>query len=121
MMNKDPRRSEAMKAALLSALVIPGAGQLYNREWVKAIFVIVVFLIASLGFLLPVGYFLAMYFLEIGQGNVEQAGQSLQFLWDEIYTLCVLLFSSAVLYVYSIWDAYSVCKKREAAPKPPSD
>ena len=106
-----PPRSEAMKAALLSALVVPGAGQLYNRQWAKAAFVGIVFLIASLALLIPIGYFLAMYFLQIGQGNVEQAADSLQFLRDEFYTFCVLAVASIALYVYSIYDAYVERKK----------
>ncbi|MDP8246255.1 MAG: hypothetical protein P9L94_19385 [Candidatus Hinthialibacter antarcticus] len=115
MNNAATARSEAMKAALLSALVVPGAGQLYNRQWAKAVFVGIVFLIASLALLIPIGYFLAMYFLEIGQGNVEQAADSLQFLSDEFYTFCVLAVASVVLYVYSIYDAYVERKKMESA------
>ncbi|MBZ0254604.1 hypothetical protein K8I31_00985 [bacterium] len=115
MKNAAPLQSEAMKAALLSALVVPGAGQLYNRQWVKAAFVIIVFLIASLALLIPIGYFIAMYFLQIGQGNVDQAEQSLQFLNDEFNTFCVLGVSCIILYVYSVYDAYAERKKMEAA------
>ncbi len=116
MSKPTPPRSEAMKAALLSALAAPGAGQLYNRQWLKGVFVGTVFLIASLALLVPVGYFLAVYYLEIGQGNIEKAGQSLQFLRDEFYTFLVLAVASAALYVYSIYDAYTERKKLDSQP-----
>ncbi|MBI1388357.1 MAG: hypothetical protein GC154_07910 [bacterium] len=107
-------RGEAIKAAMLSALVIPGAGQWYNRQWLKGTFVCLVFLIASLAVLLPLGYFIAMYYIQIGQNNLDQAEKSIQFLRNEFSNFCILAFSSIVLYIYSIWDAYA-----QALRKPP--
>lgn len=99
-------RGEAVKAALLSALVLPGAGQLYNRQWMKGCLVIFLFLAASLGVLIPLTLVVVNYYMHLGAGNVEAAEQSLSVLSSQWIQLAFLVLASGVIYVYSIVDAY---------------
>lgn len=94
------------KAALLSALLIPGAGQIFNREWAKGVFVALVFLAASLALLIPLGYGVALYYLELHQGNLEQADKAWVFIRENTLNFIFLGVCSMALYIYSIWDAY---------------
>ncbi len=100
------QRGDAMKAALLSALVLPGAGQLLNRQWVKAIVIILLFLSATSAVLVPITNAMLRYYLNIASGNLDNATQSLQLLNDEWIHLVVLFIASIVVYIYSIVDAY---------------
>lgn len=107
-MNNNPsaKRSDAMKAALLSATVMPGAGQLYNRDWLKGALLIVVFLVASLALFVPLGYALALYYLELNQGNLAQSAKSLEFVRENTINFILLGIACLLMYVYSIIDAY---------------
>ncbi|MFB3788858.1 MAG: DUF5683 domain-containing protein [bacterium] len=105
--NEDSRsRGEAWKAALLSALVLPGAGQLYNRQWLKGFLVLALFLAASLGVLIPLTLVMVNYYLNLGAGNVEAAEQSLLSMNSQWIQMAFLVLASFGIYVYSIVDAY---------------
>lgn len=117
--NTNNNRSEAAKAALLSAFVIPGAGQIYNGQWFKGIFLAIVFLIASVAFLIPVTVAVVGYYLAIGQGDTITAERALQSGLGMKYQLAVLFLVSLVLYLYSIVDSYRVGKKWESVPQNP--
>lgn len=107
-MNAEPSsgKGHASKAALLSALVVPGAGQLYNRQWLKGAITMVVFTVASLAVLIPVGYAVALYLIHIGQGNVEQATRAVQYVYDSWINLTFLTLVTIFVYIYSVIDAY---------------
>ncbi len=110
--NVDSRtRGEAWKAALLSALVLPGAGQLYNRQWLKGFLVLALFLAASLGVLIPLTLVMVNYYLNLGAGDVEAAEQSLTALNSQWPQMAALVLASIGIYVYSIVDAYRQAKK----------
>ena len=95
-----------MRAALLSALVIPGAGQLYNCQWVKGIALIVLFLVCSLAVLIPITLAVVGYYISLGAGNIDNAALALQPLIEEWIHLAVLVVASIGIYLYSIIDAY---------------
>jgi cytochrome c biogenesis protein CcdA len=105
-------QSDAVKAALLSALVIPGAGQLFNREWVKAIFIMVVFLASSLGFLIPITLAVVGYYLAMAQADGDAASRALQPMWTMQTQLITLVLVTIIIYVYSVIDAYRQCQRR---------
>jgi hypothetical protein len=100
------QRGDAMKAAMLSALVIPGAGQLLNRQWGKGFGIMLLFLVTSLAVLGPITLAFLGYYLNIASGNLDNAAQSLQEISDQWIHLVVLLIVSIAVYVYSIVDAY---------------
>ncbi len=104
---KNKVKSEAARAALLSAFVVPGAGQIYNREWGKGIFVAVLFLAASLAVLIPITIAVILYYSNINSGNLEQAVKPMQALWEAKVQLIVLAVCSILIYVYSVWEAYT--------------
>lgn len=99
-------KSDAVKAALLSAFVVPGAGQIYNRQWAKGIGLCILFLAASLGVLIPITLALVGYYLSLSAGSVEAAGNAVRPVFDHWMSLLALSAASVFLYVYSIIDAY---------------
>ena len=106
-------RGEAWKAALLSALVIPGAGQIYNRQWWKGLFIALLFLAASLAVLIPVTLAFVQYgihLLDMGMTDPLSPGgiptDYLKILSDRESTFITLILVCAVLYVYATVDAY---------------
>ncbi len=113
------KRSDAAKSALLSALVIPGAGQLYNRQWVKGIFIAVIFTVASLSLLIPLTYDAILYYTGISNPNSPSFNPAFQdanpftHLNERQYSIITLLVVSVVLYVYGIYDAYQTRKKKQ--------
>lgn len=117
--SSSPRRSRSAQAALLSALVIPGAGQIYNGQWGKGIFIAVLFLTSSLAVLVPISLAVVGYYLCITAGNVDNAGQALQPMLDQWIHLVVLACATVGVYVYSIVDAYRN-PKREPPQAPPA-
>jgi len=111
-MNHDPlplpeknRKADAARAALLSAFVIPGAGQMYNRQWGKGVFLAILFLVASLFVLIVLTYTVVRYYLAL-QSDPEQALKELRVLAETKWQLITLTLVSVVLYIYSIVDAY---------------
>jgi TM2 domain-containing membrane protein YozV len=107
-------RADAAKAALLSALVIPGAGQMYNREWIKGVFIALVFLASSVMVLIYVTLAIVGRYLALAQGDAEAAIQATQPLWQMKYPLFTLLLVAIFLYLYSIFDAYRQAQKQTA-------
>lgn len=111
------KKKEASKSALLSAVVIPGAGQMYNREWIKGLFISVIFTVSSLCLLIPITYAVIVYSL----GWSDPASPSFQPVFQDAdpFTLIkerqlsfiTLLVVSIILYVYAILDAYQARMK----------
>jgi len=114
-------KGEAFKAAMLSALVLPGAGQMYNRQWIKGLFLGLLFIVASLAVLIPLTLAAAGYYLALGSDSLDSIEKSLKPIKDMMLSLIVLAVSSVVLYVYSIVDAYAqrMRMEKEAADPPP--
>ncbi len=117
---KEKQKSDAVKAALLSAFVIPGAGQFYNREWLKGIFVAILFLTASLSVLVPITIGIILYYSNLGGGDIEQASKAIRSIWEARIQLIVLAVCSIILYVYSVIDAYRKGQSRIPENNPPS-
>lgn len=107
------KKGDAVKAALLSALVVPGAGQMYNKQWGKGLFILFTFLLASLGALLPITLIMINYSMNLSQGNLDAATASLNPMKDVQSRLIVLISISMILYIYSIVDSYWVRKNRK--------
>jgi TM2 domain-containing membrane protein YozV len=105
--------SEAMKAALLSAFVLPGLGQMYNRQWGKGLFVAFTFLLSSLGVLIPVTIGVASYYIAAAQADLEKASAALDPIKNVWIHLIVLTVLSVILYIYSIVDSYKTRKKKD--------
>lgn len=104
---KTAPKNEAVKAALLSALVIPGAGQCYNRQWGKGLFIAVVFTVATLAALIPLAYAAVQYLAQFAGGAAGGQPQPyLAMLAGKLPALATLVGASLLLYVYSIVDAY---------------
>ncbi|MEW6236658.1 MAG: hypothetical protein AB1656_14840 [Candidatus Omnitrophota bacterium] len=116
-------KGEAAKAALLSALVLPGAGQMYNRQWIKGLFLGLLFLAASLAVLIPLTLAAAGYYLALNSESLDSIEKSLQPIKDMMLSLIVLAVSSIVLYVYSIVDAYAqrMRMEKEASQNDPEN
>ncbi len=104
--SQQPTKSSALKAALLSAFVLPGAGQIFNRQWGKGLFLGLMFLVASLSVLIPLTLIVAGYYIALGSGSVEALEAPIQNLKDMMWSLIVLAIVSLVLYIYSVVDAY---------------
>ena len=104
-------QTEAWKAALLSALIIPGAGQLFNQQWIKGFFVLFIFLISSLGVLLPITIGLVRYTTASLQGSMDEANAVVATLMAYWISMLILTLVSIVLYVYSIIDSFQTRKK----------
>lgn len=101
---------DAARAALLSAVVVPGAGQIYNKQWLKGIVLAVLFLVSSLSVLVPITIAILGYYINIGNGNAEEAQRSLQLILNSWIHFVILTIVSTVIYVFSIVDAYRVRK-----------
>jgi TM2 domain-containing membrane protein YozV len=114
---KTSNSGNAMKAALLSALVVPGAGQIFNRQWSKGIVIAILFLIASLAVLVAIGLMLVGYYISLSAGNVEGAANSIQKVTENWISLLFLTVMSVVLYIYSIVDAYRQSQKQSTQEK----
>lgn len=97
------------KAALLSGFVCPGVGQLYNRQWLKGIIVITLFMTA---FIIGL-YYVAMGLVDLYSGAtamMEPGGN----IAESDMEKSTELFKKAIIpgivafitYMYSIIDAY---------------
>lgn len=111
------KKQEAAKSALLSALVIPGAGQIYNGEWIKGLMIAIVFTVSSLSLLIPLSYAAIVYAL--GWSDPDSSYFQSAYLNADPFTLIkerqlsfiTLVVVSIVLYVYAIFDAYQSRRK----------
>ncbi|MGC9326790.1 MAG: hypothetical protein ACP5I1_04075 [Candidatus Hinthialibacter sp.] len=115
------RRSDAMRAAMLSAFVIPGAGQVYNGQWLKGLGILALSLLCFLALLIPVTLAIVGYYLSLSAGGVENAGQALQPLVDRWIHLVVLAAACLGIYVYSIIDAYRGRMQKQTPPASDAD
>jgi TM2 domain-containing membrane protein YozV len=104
-------KGEDYKAAMLSALVIPGAGQFYNRQWGKGLFVMIAFLLSSLGVIVPITIGIILYLQKTMQADVEGARSAIEPILHLWIHLIVLTIISVILYVYSIVDSYKYRKQ----------
>lgn len=111
-------KNQATQAALLSAFVVPGAGQIYNRQYGKGLCLAVLFLAASLGCLIPVTIVVIRYYAAISSADIENLENIFEPLTGMLTSLIVLFIASIVIYVYSIIDAYRAATRQ---PKPSSN
>ncbi len=103
MNRKDTKR--AWKAAQYSAFLIPGAGQIYNRQWLKGVFLAIVFLIASMAVLVPITLAYINHFMAFNGELPNQSIFTFETLWKMKYPLITLSILCGIIYVYSIVDA----------------
>jgi len=112
-------KGDAGRAALLSAFVVPGAGQIYNGQWLKGLVLAVVFLVSSLGVLIPLTLAVVNYYATInsalGQSDLSNLEHihtnALKPILDIAVYLVILFVASIILYFYSIIDAYRFYRK----------
>ncbi len=117
----DSSQGDAGRAALLSAFVIPGAGQIYNGQYLKGLVFAVVFLVSSLAVLIPITMAVVNYYATISAAmeqsdlsGIEQAiPNAFQPIQKMLVSLAVLFAVSVILYFYSIIDAYSFYRKKQ--------
>lgn len=101
--------SRALKAALLSAFILPGMGQLYNRKPLKGAGLVILMSFFIIGLA-------GMLFVKLGQAaeilTAEQAAKggfsalALAFREVDLTWLIVLLGIMAVIWLLGIVDAY---------------
>jgi diadenosine tetraphosphate (Ap4A) HIT family hydrolase len=108
-------RSAPLRAAMLSALVCPGAGQIRNRQFAKGL-ILVGLTLASAGYLL-VRMLTEVFRLLPTDGSVIDPMSA----WDmasEIQarnqgTFGALSFFLLALWIYATWDAWFVARRSE--------
>jgi TM2 domain-containing membrane protein YozV len=98
------------KAALLTLFLGPGAGQIYNEQYVKGAIFLTFFLVA-LGWTLKIvfaAYF--MYYDRIAMGDLT----AISLILDKISAERVAWFfnTATLLWIYSIFEAYFVARRR---------
>jgi diadenosine tetraphosphate (Ap4A) HIT family hydrolase len=107
-------RSPAVRAALLSALVCPGAGQIRNRQLAKGL-VLVGLTLATAGYLLVRMLTEVLRILPTDGSVIDPLSA-----WDmasEIQarnqgTFSTLSFALLAIWIYATWDAWLVARKR---------
>lgn len=105
--------------ALLSAFVIPGAGQLFNGEWKKGLLLVVVSLGGTMWFFKVVGERLAHLF----PGSPENWPQDPQVMREAVVTLVnqspEMFFTFQIMIVltwgFGIVDAYLTARGRKTS------
>jgi hypothetical protein len=103
-------------APLLSALILPGLGQVVNGQFRKAGLLIVAVSLLFLALFFKVLYDLNKFFLSL---PAEVYGKNSQPLSSAAQTLSrqdnglviVLLLLLSGLWIYGVWDAFSVARK----------
>ncbi len=110
-------------AALLSALVWPGAGQIYNREFKKGLVLIGLTLLFGLSLVMGAGRDLLHSLpADMSAFDIEQA----RMLTEEIMrrnstSLVTFNLLMTVTWVYSAFDAYLGARDRLKTDAPPAD
>lgn len=110
--SQEDKKKEATKSALLSAVVIPGAGQMYNGELVKGLLIALIFTVASLSLLIPISYAAIVYILgwsDPASPAFQESYQNIDpftMIKDQQLSFITLLVVSIILYIYAIMDAY---------------
>ena len=105
---------KTLTSPLLSALVVPGAGQLNNRQYVKGIIMIVVVLVSLSAFIIKICRDVLSIISSTGQDkmsadNISQLAIQVQQKNAGIIVMLMLLF--LVIWIYGIIDAYIYGKK----------
>jgi len=117
----------ATKAALLNALLFPGWGQIYLRNYKKGISIIIASLAGVVSILLSVVQttIAILKIAPIKKGTVT-FNAVIQLTINAIKTLnlsylFLILLSMILLWIFSIIDAYQIGKKEIAKPNIPAD
>jgi hypothetical protein len=117
----------ATKAALLNALLFPGWGQIYLRNYKKGISIIIASLAGVVSILLSVVQttIAILKIAPIKKGTVT-FNAVIQLTINAIKTLnlsylFLILLSMILLWIFSIIDAYQIGKKEMAKPNIPAD
>ncbi len=113
---------EIIYPILLSALVSPGAGQMYNKEKVKGVVLMVLFFLVILGFMISLSVSLAALLPPGIEVSPEQVRGMVESILEEkgafINTFWYLILA---IWGYGILDAYLGARdllKARAAPPP---
>jgi hypothetical protein len=117
----------ATKAALLNALILPGWGQIYLRNYKKGISIIIASLAGVVSILLSVVQ-TTIAILKIApfkKGTVT-FNAVIQLTINAIkalnlFYLFLILLSMILLWIFSVIDAYQIGKKEMAKPNIPAD
>jgi hypothetical protein len=109
-------------APLLSAFILPGLGQIVNREVRKGALMIAAVSLLFMSLLFKVLYDLNRAFQSLPgepfQGQAPSFSSLTRALGEQDHTGLLLLVSLlALVWVHSIWDAYRGAKKNEAVKK----
>lgn len=118
----DMRAKDYLFPVLLSALVIPGAGQFYNKDKTKGLILLSLFVLVILGFMVSLSVSLAQMLPPGGVVAPEQLQGLAQELMDNHGTF-IRTFWYLVLAIwgYSVIDAYLGARDlAKAGRKPPS-
>ncbi|WP_069649893.1 sugar ABC transporter permease [Caloranaerobacter ferrireducens] len=107
---------KSKKAAIYSALFM-GAGQLYNRDWIKAIFFAMIEIVTLLNIFNGVVYHSIWGLITLGETRGINGDHSINLMLNGILTL-ILLIVVGLIYIYNIRDAKHVREKIEKGINP---
>jgi TM2 domain-containing membrane protein YozV len=99
-----PEKKSLWRAVMLSALIFPGAGQVYNGDRLKGYLLIALGSILSLFIILKVAIPFVNYYQAIFLDNPQKA-PGLSFT-EEVPGILLFLGVLAAVWIYSIIDAY---------------
>jgi hypothetical protein len=92
---------------LLSALVVPGAGQIYNKEKVKGILLMVLFFLVILGFMITMSVSLSAQISPDMAPSPEQIRSIVEdIIDDKSGFFSVFWYLTLAIWAYGILDAY---------------
>ena len=122
---KIPLRKSPIWPALLSALVVPGMGQVFNRDYKKGFFLMAVFFGSFMWFSKVVTEQLS----GILTGTPDQWAQNPSMLQEGVMKLVTqntdMFFTFQLLiiivWIFAIVDAYLVARRNAANPVTPTD
>lgn len=95
------------KAALFS--IIPGVGQLYNRQWVKGF----IFIVLTIAYTIAFGNIINMGIWGLRTLGTELPRDNSVFLLAEGILALIILVFGVIIYYFNIKDAYTNGKKRD--------
>lgn len=101
-----PTKHSARTAALLS-LAQPGAGQAYNRQWLKGSLVGIPYVVLLLLFLVLLGR--GLWFVYTAATGLQDVPPLGPLFLPALYPVPALVG----LHVYAVWDAWAVGKRLE--------
>ncbi|MBL8023831.1 MAG: hypothetical protein JNK54_06065 [Elusimicrobia bacterium] len=112
---------EIIFPVLLSAFVIPGAGQIYNKEKAKGVALMVLFFLVIMGFMMTVTVALAAFLPLDGVVSPEQVrGFVEQIVEERTAFVNTFWYLTLAIWGYGILDAYlgarDLLKKRQTPP-----